>query len=271
MRRILSVLFTLLTLITCSQAAFAKGKCVKFVQVSDVHYFYGNDDVDSRMKELAKDINKIDGVDFVVFTGDNIDSPDVKALHGFLHYAGKIKAPKYFVIGNHDVSTNSKLDKAKYFDVIRSHNWFYPAWKPNYVFKKNGVVFVIVDGAKQVIPGPNGYYKKETLQWLDKVLAKNKKSPVIILQHFPLVEPRKSNSHKTYKADEYLALLDKYENIVAVVAGHYHSNGETMRNGVYHVASPAFAEEPHYYKVIEVVSTKNFLPMIFTQLREFDL
>lgn len=271
MRRSLSILFMLVAFFTCSQAAFAKGRTVKFVQVSDVHYYQGNEDAEANMKKLAKDINKISGVDFVVFTGDNIDSPDVKSLHEFLSKAGKIKAPTYFVIGNHDVSSNAKLDKSKYLDVIRAHNWFYPAWKPNYAFKKNGVLFVIVDGAKQVIPGPNGYYKKDTLAWLDKVLTKNKKTPVIILQHFPLVEPRKANSHKTYKAEEYLELLDKHENIVAVVSGHYHANAEEMRNGVYHVSTPAFAEAPHYYKVIEVVSSKHFLPMIFTQLREFDL
>ena len=58
---------------------------------------------------------------------------------------------------------------------------------------------------------------------------------------------------------------------MAVVSGHYHLNKEDMRNGVYHVSTPAFAEEPHYYKLIEIISTKNFLPMIFTQLRSIDL
>ena len=78
-------------------------------------------------------------------------------------------------------------------------------------------------------------------------------------------------SHKTYMAERYLELLDKHENVIAVVSGHYHTNHEVMRNGVYHISSPAFAEEPHYFKVIEVVDGQNLLPMIFTQLREFDL
>ncbi len=271
MRKFLPLLISLFVFLAASPMAFAKAKTIKFVQVSDVHYATGNEHIAESMDILVNDVNGIKDLDFVIFTGDNIDSPNVKSLHEFLKKANKINVPHYFVIGNHDVSTNSKLDKDKYFDIIRYHNWFYPAWKPNYTFKKNGILFVVVDGAKQVIPGPNGYYKKDTLEWLDKILTKNAKKPVVVIQHFPVVEPKKSNSHKTYRAEDYLAILDKHENVIAVVAGHYHLNKEEMRNGVYHVASPSFAEEPHYYKLIEIVDTKNFLPMIFTQLRELDL
>lgn len=271
MRKILSLLLMLFMFLTTSQMAFAKPKELKFVQVSDAHFVADREDMQNALDALVKEINSLNDIQFVIFTGDNIDNPDVKYLHKFLKTVNKIDAPVYFVIGNHDVSVNSGLDKDKYLDIIRQHNWFYPAWNTNYVFKKKGVVFVVVDGAKQVIPGPNGYYKQDTLAWLDKVLAKNKKKPVVIIQHFPVVEPKKLRSHSTYKAENYLEILDKYENVMAVVSGHYHVNREDMRNGVYHVSTPAFAEEPHYYKLIEIVSTKNFLPMIFTQLRGVDL
>lgn len=273
MRKFLLGIFLLLSLFlfTSTTGAWAKDKNVRFIQVSDVHYVSENEQAQKWLEALVKEINSTENVDFVVFTGDNIDSPNVKYLHDFLKTVGKINRPCYFVIGNHDVSTNSGLNKPKYLDVIRYHNWFSPAWKPNYTFRKNGYLFVVVDGAKQVIPGPNGYYKQDTLAWLDKVLTKNKKKQIVILQHFPLIEPRKMTSHKTYMAEKYLELLDKHENVIAVVSGHYHQNHEVMRNDVYHVSSPAFAEEPHYFKVIEIVAGQNLLPMIFTQLREFDL
>jgi len=271
MKKFLILLFLFIVLLLSPQGVLARTKVTKFIQVTDVHYVVQNERANEYLKALANDINRIRDIDFVVFTGDNIDSPSAENLHGFLRATKKINVPCYFVIGNHDVSTNAKMDKDKYLDVIRYHNWFYPAWKPNYKFEKKGMVFVLVDGAKQIIPGPNGYYKQDTLAWLDKILDKNKKKPVIILQHFPVVAPYKSNSHKTYKAENYLEMLDKHENVVAVVSGHYHFNKEEMRNGVYHVSTPAFTDPPHYYKLIEIVSTKNFLPMIFTQLREIDL
>lgn len=271
MRKILSVMLLMLSLLFTAQEAFAKGKNVRFIQVSDTHYSAESENANLWMKELVKEINKTENIDFVVFTGDNINSPDANSLHKFLKIVDGIRKPYYLVIGNHDVSKNNNLDKGKYLDIIRYHNWFSRAWKPNYTFEKKGFLFVVVDGAKEIIPGPNGYYKQETLDWLDKVLTKNSKKRVIILQHFPLVEPRKMKSHRTYKAEEYLDLLDRHENVIAVVSGHYHHNSEEMRNGVYHVSSPAFVEEPHYYKVIEVMDNKNLLPMVFTQLREFDL
>lgn len=271
MRKILSIILLFAALLFTPQGAFAKGKSVKFVQVTDTHYVLENEAAEAWIKQLVKEINRTEGVDFVVFTGDNIDSPDAKSLHSFLRLVGRIRKPCYFVVGNHEVSRNARLDKSKYYDIVRAHNWFSPAWKANYTFKKKGFLFVVMDGAKEIIPGPNGYYRQETLDWLDKVLAKNKDRRVVILQHFPLVEPRKMNSHRTYKAENYLELLDKHENVVAVISGHYHTNSEEMRNGVYHVSSPAFSDEPHYYKVIEIMDDKDLLPMVFTQLREFGL
>ena len=160
MRKFLTLFISLFLLLAFTQPAMAKPKQLRFVQVSDVHYIAGRDDVKEAMLSLVNEINSLDNVEFVIFTGDNIDNPNVKYLHEFLKLTKKIEKPCYFVIGNHDVSVNAGLNKDKYWDVIRYHNWFYPAWKTNYVFKKKGVVFVVVDGAKQVIPGPNGYYNK---------------------------------------------------------------------------------------------------------------
>ncbi len=269
MRRLLFVII-FFAMLFCSQQVEANVKGVKFVQVSDVHYVPNREDANEQIDALTNELNNIKDLDFVIFTGDNIDSPESTYLHELLKRLKYIQAPCYYVLGNHDVATSS-LNKDKYLDIIRYHNWFSPAWRSNYTFKKNGIVFVVVDGAKEIIPGPNGYYKKDTLEWLDKVLTKNRNKPVVIVQHFPVVEPKKTRSHSTYKAEEYLAILDKYENVVAVVSGHYHVNKEVMRNGVYHVSTPSFAEEPHYYKLIEIVNSKNFLPMIFTQLRETEL
>lgn len=271
MRKILSLLLMLFIFLGVAQATFAKPNELKFIQVSDVHFVAGREDSQIALNALVEEINTMNNIEFVIFTGDNIDNPNPENLHKFLKTVNRIDIPKFFVIGNHDVAVNTGLNKDRYIDIIRHHNWFYPAWKPNYVFKKKGIVFVVVDGAKQVIPGPNGYYKQDTLDWLDKTLTKYKKKNVIIIQHFPVVEPKKLRSHSTYKAEKYLEVLDKHENVMALISGHYHTNKEDMRNGVYHVSTPAFAEEPHPYKLIEIVRTKNFLPMMFTQLRAVDL
>ena len=106
---------------------------------------------------------------------------------------------------------------------------------------------------------------------LEKQLKKNKNKPVVILQHFPLVSIKEIPSHSVYQKEKYIDLLDKYDNVISVIAGHLHMNSEIMRNGVYHITSPTLLNDPPSYKVINIVLTKGFSPMIYTELKEVDM
>ena len=147
----------------------------------------------------------------------------------------------------------------------------FPQKRPNYEFKKNGFVFLVVDGAKEAIPGSTGYYREDTLKWLDEKLTKNEKKSVIIFQHFPVIYPDGVDlkTHKTYRVEDYKEVLAKHNNVLAIITGHFHTNSETMENGVYHISSPSILSIPQSYKVIDIVTTKDFSPIIYSQLREF--
>lgn len=241
---------------------------IKFAQITDTHFSNKNPYSKEVLTAVINDINSQSDLAFVVFTGDNIDVANVECLKNFVKTANKLKIPYHLVIGNHDVYKNGGLSKEKYIETVRFNNIFYGHRKPNYVFKKNGFVFITVDGAKEVIPGPAGYYKKDTLDWLDKQLKKHRNDTVVIFQHFPVIEPRKVTSHRTYKSEIYLDLLKQHDNVAAVISGHYHFNGETMQDGIYHISSPSMLGDPNYYKIITVITTKGFSPMIYTELRE---
>ncbi len=240
---------------------------IKFAQVADAHYDAQNTYAKTVLQNTIRDINKQRGINFVVFTGDNINRPDPKSLEEFVKLANKLDIPYYIVIGDHDVSRASGMDKTRYTDIIRRHNLSYKYRRHSYTFTKGRFVFITADGAKEIIPGPIGYYKEDTLDWLQKQLAKYKRRHVVILQHFPLAK-NQSKSNATHKAEEYLAILKKNTNVIAVVAGHTHRNDETMRDGVYHITSPSLISEPNSYKIIKIVTTKGFSPMIYTELRE---
>ncbi|MBQ8458944.1 metallophosphoesterase [bacterium] len=258
-------------LLTCTQV-FAEN--IKFIQVTDLHLT--DSEYSTKLFESAiEDINSLSDVSFVVFTGDNIDYPKEIYLKHFIEIVGKLNVPYYIVIGNHDVYKSQNMSKARYLELFRKKNLFFTQRKPNYKFKKKDFMFYIVDGAKEVIPGPVGYFRKDTLAWLDKQLTKNSKNPSVIFQHYPLVYPegaeKRLKTHKTYKAEEYLEMLDKHNNVLAIVSGHLHTNGEIMRDGVYHISTPSMANLPHSYKIIDIVTTKEFSPIIYTQLREFEI
>lgn len=250
--------------------AVTNANVIKFAQVTDTHF---NTEKHKQyiLESAVNSLNKEKDIKFVVFTGDNIDSPKIEILPDFVKIVNKLKVPYYLVLGDHDVFKNGGLSKTKYLETVRENNFLYRFKNPNYVFQNNGFVFVVVDGAKEVIPGTMGYYNQNTLQWLEKQLNKFKDKPVIIFQHFPLLEPSNIKSHTVYKKEEYINLLDKYDNVIAVVSGHYHINGEQMRNGVYHISSPTLLANPPVYKVITVTTTKGFSPMIFTELKEVKL
>lgn len=264
-----NIIITLLSLLLLQNSVFAA--VIKFVQVADSHFRTKDAYRAEVLENTVRDINKEKDIAFVVFTGDNIDSPHEEYLPEFMKIINKLNVPYYIVIGNHDVFKNNGLSKAHYLEIVRDNNFFYKYKKPNYVFQKDGFVFIVVDGAKEIIPGSIGYYKEDTLKWLDKQLKKYKNNPVIILQHFPLIATKEVKTHEVYQKEKYLDLLDSHDNVVSIIAGHLHFNSEIMRNGVYHITSPTLLSEPPVYKVITVSTTKGFSPMIYTELKEVDM
>ena len=256
-----------------SVQAFADN--IKFVQVSDTHLSSGSEYSKKVLKSAVADINKQADISFVVFTGDNINNPKEDNLREFVKIVSKLKAPYYVVLGNHDVYKSDGLSKVRYYEILRERNILYPQRKPNYAFKKDDFTFLIVDGAKEVIPGSAGYYRKGTLAWLEDQLEKNEKKNVVIFQHFPVEYPEgmehRVKSHKTYKVEQYQEVLSKHHNVLAIISGHFHVNSEHMNDGVYHIASPSLQALPHAYKIIDIITTKEFSPIIYTQLREFEV
>lgn len=253
----------------------ALANSIKFAQITDVHLTKDSEFSQKVLKSAVEDINKVPGISFVVFTGDNINNPTEENLRTFLSIANNLKMPYYIAIGNDDVYKSKNMSKTRYYNIVRSENPLNFQRSGNYKFKKRGFVFLTVDGAKEVIPGSIGYYREDTLNWLDKTLSKNKKKSVIIFQHFPVEYPQGSENrlktHKTYKVENYQKILEKHHNVLAVLSGHFHINSETMKDGVYHISSPSLITLPYSYKIIDIVTTKEFSPIIYTQLREFDI
>lgn len=271
----LRLLFSILFLIFAGVNMQAVAENIKFAQITDTHLAASNPFTSRVLESAIEDINNQPEISFVVFTGDNIANPKEEDLRAFMNVLKKLKVPYYIALGNNDVYKANGLSKVRYYEIIKEYSLFRRQKSPNYVFKKNGFVFITVDGAKEVVPGTIGYYRKDTLEWLDKMLKKYKKKDVVVFQHFPIVYPKDAESrvktHKTYKVEEYRQMLDKHTNVLAVITGHFHVNDETMQNGIYYINSPSILTLPQSYKIIDIVTTKDFSPIIYTQLREFEV
>lgn len=254
-----------------NSAAFAQSSnpnILKIVQLSDVHIDSKSKDKGGRMlfssiklfEDAISQINKMKNVDMVVFSGDNINRPRHYDLVEFMKRANHLKAPWYTALGNHDICVGGYLSKSKYMMLLNSFNLKLHAKKSYYavtpLHKKNFRV-IFLDGVVDNKITSCGHFSKEQLAWLDRELLKCKRKKVLIVQHFPVVEPYSSKSHRVDNADKYLDILDKHKNVVAVLAGHYHCAKIEKRNNVLHIVTPALVQYPNSFRVLTIIKNKS--------------
>jgi len=254
------LIFTLLISIT---AAFADD--LKFAQVDGTFLNAYDESSVKTLQMIVQDINKQKDISFVVFSGNNIFKPEKANLTAFLKQAGKLHCPYYVVLGQKDVNKRKHFGKKEYTKLLSKKN---PAQRkikaPNYVFEKKGVVFIAADGSKEVIPMPNGYYRPEVLEWIDETLDKYSKKNVVILQHYPIVPPADKEDYYTFKAEDYIKLLDSHKNVKAVISGHFNVNKEQEVNGVMHIST---ANAPKY-RIIEMLDCNSQNPTFWSTIKE---
>ena len=259
MKKLLSfVLFFLFTTISAFSAD------MRFIQV-DGAFFNANDKVSiTRLNKVVEDINKQKNIEFVVFSGNNIAKANKKNLEAFVKIAKKLDSPYYFILGYKDVNKQKDFGKNEYFKYlrkkVRSHKMIS---SPNYVFVKKDIVFIVVDGSKEVIPTTQGYYRPETLDWLEKQLNKYYDKKVVLLQHFPIIPPEKKELYMTFKADEYLELINNHKNIKAVFSGHFNVNKEIKFNNILHISTANLPQ----YRIVDILDYETENPIFWCTLK----
>lgn len=255
-------------------SASVAAKQLNFVQVTDIHLaqnraFSSRNVSDSiqNLQNAVSAINNMTDVNFVVFTGDNIDSPNEADLKTFCQITKKLNKPYYIFIGNHDTNGIGDLNKWDYMKIVANYDKYQKSSEPYYYFFPNkDFIAVVMDGASYYIPSTRGSYSDEELEWLDKLLDKYKNKEAVIFQHFPLVEPCEKRSHRTKYPEKYLELLARHDNVVAVLSGHYHAETVTKLNGIYHISTPALLDKQ--YRTVEINYDSDKKPVLETQILE---
>lgn len=244
----------------------ASGGDLVFAQISDAHYSTAKTNTSYRLtaesEELLDDaidqINETPNINFVMFTGDMINTPFQRELMSFLPHANRLNVPWYGVLGNHDVCVGGFLSKRVYFDILNSHNKNFNFPKTYYSFTpKKGYKVIGLDSIIDTRITANGQIDQAQLKWLDKELSRSKNDIVLIFLHTPLVEPLHSESHKVLNSDEVLKVIGKYKNPIAIFSGHYHTTKVTQMKNVLHVSTPSLVSYPNAFRIVKINNQKD--------------
>ena len=110
-----------------SQVCTEANNNLRIAQISDAHFSSYEQNTSYKMLEdsaaLLDDaimqVNTSGAYDFVIFTGDLINTPKVSELENFLSHAKRLVYPWYAIDGNHDICIDGPLTKTKFMTKTR--------------------------------------------------------------------------------------------------------------------------------------------------------
>ncbi len=241
-----------------------------FVQISDTHLQKGDSKDAERLlgssekllKAAVEEINQIKDLDFVLASGDLVDTPEKELIDKYIKITMSLTAPLYVLLGNHDVSVNGGFGKDGFIKKFTSAknsisftgNMAYYSFSPNEKF-----TIICLDGTTDKVVTPHGSIEDpEQLKWLEGELKANKDKFVIIALHFPLIEPFKSQTHFFLEPDrtQLLDLINSYKNVIGVFSGHYHAAKLFKIKNKIHNSNPAVVQYPNAFREIIITQDK---------------
>jgi Icc protein len=269
----ISVIFFTAIMLWGLKVYSASEKNLTFAQVSDVHYSSSATNTSYRLTaesgELLEDaiaqINETPNINFVMFSGDMINTPYQKELTKFLSYTDKLKTPWYAVLGNHDICVGGFLSKKEYMKILSSHNKKFNFKNSYYSFSpQKGYRVIGLDSIIDTRITANGEIDKTQLKWLDKELYKYPNDVILIFLHGPIIEPISSQGHLTLNAAEVLSVLNRHKNPIAIFSGHYHTTKIIQKGNILNVSTPSLVSYPNAFRIVSVSNQKKKVVFNFT-------
>lgn len=250
------------TAIGCYAFSF-RNITLDFIQLSDTHVtnnanttYKALGSSSELLKDAVEQINDITGLDFVLFTGDMVDSAKEENFYEFYKILTKLKYPSLNAFGNHEFYGGMSKDEV--LATVKGYN-------PNYVFNDTYYAFspktdyriIILDSTIKNRNTSMGEISKEQLAFLDNELAQNQDKVVVIAMHHPSVQPFVSKDHSIENASEFNEILLKYRNPIVVLSGHYHAAKIRRIGNIVYVSSPALVTYPMAFRHIKITNYKD--------------
>ncbi|PIE41747.1 MAG: 3',5'-cyclic-AMP phosphodiesterase [Gammaproteobacteria bacterium] len=207
---------------------------VRVVQLSDTHLFesiegklLGLNTENSLTQVLELIRQEQPGTDLVLATGDlSQDGSEASYRRFHDHMNNTFIAPVYWLPGNHDILSTMNLHKAA------------ESMAPCVIAVNNWQIIMLDSTIEGEVPG---YMDNSQLQFLEQSLQASQGSHVMVcLHHQPVPVGCKWLDHQLVgNAEQFLKVIDRYDNVRALVWGHVHQDFVGERNGVKLMSVPS--------------------------------
>lgn len=216
---------------------------VYFVQISDSHLgpspgFAGHGSLAlPAVQRLVDIINQLPfKPDFIVHTGDITNDPHPASYALARETFSRLRAPVYYVRGNHDDASDIK----KYMAMGPNQDLATDKEHLTYGFELKGVRFLVLDTQGPPQSQPQGYLSTEQMKLLRREATTDGPPLVVFLHHpvLPMDSPWMDANMLVMNGQEvHDALLPARHRIRGVFHGHTHQSTQTLQDGILYVAA----------------------------------
>ena len=255
--------------------AARKGRRLRFGVITDSHYAdrepsgtrYYRDSM-LKMQEAIREFNR-SGLDFVIELGDMKDTTKDSAAEPTLRFLDAIErefkrfdGPSYHVLGNHDMDC---LTKEEF--LAHTTNEGRTTGRSYYSFSARGYRCIVLDANFNLDGGPysrgnfdwtKAMIPQEELEWLEQELAAHSKQATLIFVH-QMLDSFSTVSRKlcVSNAEKVVEVLERNEQVLAVIQGHHHPGHHSQRAGIHYLTLNGMIEksapEHNSYAIVEVM------------------
>lgn len=242
-----------------------------FAQISDIHISVLGDRYDMLsgrsagfLANILAALNRLEDLDFVLFTGDLLDTAQETERDRFAQLLSTLTKPYYIIPGNHDRRNPGDTAGLTRRDFARHFNPQF-AGRPPGPEAQAGYWSAAVSPQVQLIglDSPRdrdwgGEIDAAQQVWLENELAVHAAKLVILVVHHPFhaLAPIDHTPHWTKfvcdNGPEMLALLDRYPQVKVVLTGHHHQAKIDRLGARLHIACPAVAVYPCAYRTFRL-------------------
>lgn len=242
-----------------------------FAQISDIHISSLGDHHDMLsgrsagfLADILTDLNRIGDLDFVLITGDLLDTADQFEFDLFQQVIQSLEKPYYVIPGNHDRRPPDRSEGLTRHQFARHFNPQVEA-RPTAPEAQVGYWSIAVSPQVQIIGMDSikdddwsGIVDASQMEWLASELDKFTDKLVIIAIHHPLHQLSPIDTIPPWdkfvcdNGPELLALLDNHPQVKMVLTGHHHLSKVDRLGARLHLACPSIAIYPCAYRTFRL-------------------